>query len=989
MRSAEIQLSRELQYDLICCPGIHRNIGVVFYYCPMHFTRVYNILIFALLFQTFHLEAQSFSFRHYTIEDGLPSSEVHDLFQDEDGLIWMATDHGLCRYDGSQFNVYTTADGLTDNTIFDIVPAPGGKLWFTTYEGGICYMEDYQFAPHPINDTLTRFLGRYYVDNMVVDSSGNMQLSVSFSSASQNPMIQITAENQLFQDLSLVRLPFRKAPLLTKDFEIAIRSYLQRILQGTMIPEWGRNFLALRNGHYLIAIGGSLIELDNQYTYYKRYNLEGTVLALLQDKDGDIWVGMDGGSGCLVFKGGTLENEPMTALEGRSVTDILQDREGSFWFSSIEEGVYFLATKAVKSIENKEGLTPKRVIDLCVWNDHLWAGTYEGDLYAINNELKFSYIYSDIGPNYDMINVGDGTLFTSSRDQIQSDFSINKDFSLGHISIRSLEKINNDIIAVGGMRGFRVGTIEELTNRTGKIIGNFKTIYSLKNDGKGKLWIGALSGLYSMENYQLKAMHDINPLFETRVTDIEVLGRDTLVVSTKGEGIILVTGDEARQINSKDGLRSNFIRDTYIQDRQTWWISSNNGLNKIRWTADFSSFSVESYTAKSGLLSNEINEVIEYEGLLWLATSRGICYIDPLELSINQVPPSTIITQVRVNGSIQTQLDNLQLGPRQNDIAINYKGLSYRNSEAVRYRYRLKGYDEEWKETRQSIANYTNLPADTYEFQLHAANADGVWTVDPVVLPFSIEEHFTETTLFFISCFLALFGIIAGVFAIVVRRQKARAALDRQIVESEQKALRAQINPHFVFNAMNSIQYFITENDKHNAGVFLSRFSKLMRRILDNSKKNWISLEEEVSAIKHYLGLEKLRFGQRFSYDLSISKDLDIYEMEIPSMVTQPFIENAIWHGIMPKKEPGHLQVRFFKENGKLICEVIDDGIGREKAAAIRRNKRHNSTGIKNVTERIELLNKLYNTQMSVIIEDLKYADEAAGTKVRIDLGKC
>ncbi|MCB0643901.1 MAG: histidine kinase, partial [Phaeodactylibacter sp.] len=314
---------------------------------------------------------------------------------------------------------------------------------------------------------------------------------------------------------------------------------------------------------------------------------------------------------------------------------------------------------------------------------------------------------------------------------------------------------------------------------------------------------------------------------------------------------------------------------------------------------------------------------------------------------------------------------------------------SFRNSTGVKYRYRLKGYDDEWTETRQSLANYTNLPAGNYEFQLHAANADEVWTAEPLILDFSIRQHFTETIWFILTCFLLSFGLIAALVLIYVRRQKARAALDRQIVESEQKALRAQINPHFVFNAMNSIQYFITENDKHNAGVFLSRFSKLMRRILDNSKKNWITLEEEISATRHYLGIEKLRFGERFSYELLIEPGVDPYETEIPSMITQPFLENAIWHGLMPKEEPGRLTVRFFREKGDLICEITDDGIGREQAAAIRRNKRHNSTGITNVTERIELLNKLYNTQMSVYIDDLKDEEgRALGTRVRINLGK-
>lgn len=933
------------------------------------------------------LLAQSFAFRHYAQDDGLPSSEVHDVFQDQRGYIWLATDHGLCRFNGQEFRVFTDEDGLTDNTIFDIVEDSQGHLWFTTYEGGICYYDFEKFAPHPANEQILDRLERFYVDNLVIDSNDVMWMSLSFSSLVEKSIFKIDSTQQLQSAAEKDRLP-RRHDLSEEHKNILqeqVERHLQGILNGRSIYEKNRNYLQRSNGNHLIAIGNYLFELNPEKRIFRERFMPGMVLALLEDHDHHLWVGLDRGQGAYFFENETILSHPQVSLEGKSVTDIMLDLESNFWFSTIEDGVYFMPNKSIRVLDLPGEVPPKRITSLELFNDLLWIGTYLGNLYALNQKLEFVLDGIDVGPNYDMLNYNDQFLMLSSKDLVFPDLRIIHNFFVNSISIRALELGPGGVVFQGGMRGLAYSSLEEMQRNTTFLFSNFKTVYALKKDSRNRLWIGALSGLYCLENKALHTLSDAFPLLGTRVTDIEVLGPDTLLVATKGAGVLIWTGDTLHQLTTHDGLNSNFIRDVFIQDHQTFWIASNKGLNRASRADGSLHWTLEGFTTKSGLPSNEVNKISFYNNFLWLATSQGVCYLAPQNLHTNRTPPNVLITQIRIKGQPVHGNTSLDLSARENDVAILYKGLSYRNNAAIQYRFKLEGYDKNWITTKQHLANYTNLPAGKYTFQVHAANEDLIWTPLPATFSFSIRKRFTETTFFLFSVFLLIIALFSGIFLWIIRRQKIRAALDRKIIESEQKALRAQINPHFVFNAMNSIQYFITENDKHNAGLFLSRFSKLMRRILDNSKKNWITLEDELVAIRHYLDLEKLRFGEKFTYLIEVEAQIDIYETEIPSMLTQPFLENAIWHGLMPKKDRGTLQLRFLMDGDDLVCEIEDDGIGREQASKIRKRRGHQSTGIQNVSERIELLNQLYNTHINLEIHNLMDEKQhPSGTLVRL-----
>jgi LytS/YehU family sensor histidine kinase len=230
-------------------------------------------------------------------------------------------------------------------------------------------------------------------------------------------------------------------------------------------------------------------------------------------------------------------------------------------------------------------------------------------------------------------------------------------------------------------------------------------------------------------------------------------------------------------------------------------------------------------------------------------------------------------------------------------------------------------------------------------------------------------------------------GFISILFITIFRIFRKREKLKQQVIIAEQTALRAQMNPHFIFNALNSIQDFVLHHDNENANLYLSNFSTLIRKILETSKNTTISLYEEIETLRIYLELEKLRFEKLFEYCIKLEESINPKEIFIPTMVLQTYIENAIWHGLVPKNSVGLLEIDFkLLEENKLLISITDNGVGRRKATEISKlRKQHRSLGMEKTAERIKLINKLNKINNTINVIDLYKKDNLAiGTRIEI-----
>jgi hypothetical protein len=349
------------------------------------------------------------------------------------------------------------------------------------------------------------------------------------------------------------------------------------------------------------------------------------------------------------------------------------------------------------------------------------------------------------------------------------------------------------------------------------------------------------------------------------------------------------------------------------------------------------------------VISDSIITLNTYDWVAWLNINEG------QEDSTNK---SFDLAKIEVKGSTENyaKLKNINLNYDQNSISFYFPNLNYKAHNLNRYRYKLIGLENDWIENQFSpFASYNNLLPGKYEFHAQTSYNNNEW-ISAGVHNVKIKQLWWMSRWFKIT--LGALGISAIWVIYRVRTNQIRRveSMKIQMAELEMEALRAQMNPHFIFNALNSVKHFILSNDKFLAAEYLSNFSLLVRKILNNSKSSIINLEEEISTINLYLEMEKLRYTSKFKYDITIDENIHLEEIMIPPLILQPFVENAIWHGLMHKEETGLLKINVQKDGNQVICIIEDNGIGREKAKALKTRTALNrkSYGMQITQSRIE-----------------------------------
>ena len=388
------------------------------------------------------------------------------------------------------------------------------------------------------------------------------------------------------------------------------------------------------------------------------------------------------------------------------------------------------------------------------------------------------------------------------------------------------------------------------------------------------------------------------------------------------------------------------------------------------------------------------------DGQLVVGGRREITFTNPKELKRNQELPEPYITQVTVR---QKPLDNayslfdmppLELKHHENFFSIAYAAQAFTFGEDVRYRYRLKDL-EDWNDAGNGlVANYTSVPPGEYTFQLMAANNEGMWNPELLEVPVIIQQAWYKSWWFLTLLGLFFAGMVYAFFSYRVQQvrkeEKIKANYEKKLAGVEMSALVSQMNPHFLFNSLNSIDSYIIRNQSFKASEYLNSFARLMRLILQNSRSNYISLQNEIEGLELYLQMECLRSEGLFSYAIHLDPEVDIHMIEIPPMLIQPYIENAIWHGVrhLENGTPGQVDLHIGMQADKLKICVRDNGVGRERSAEIQRRKSDShkrSMGMQITKSRIEMINKLYNADASVVINDL-YDDNGQPTGTTVSL---
>ncbi len=431
------------------------------------------------------------------------------------------------------------------------------------------------------------------------------------------------------------------------------------------------------------------------------------------------------------------------------------------------------------------------------------------------------------------------------------------------------------------------------------------------------------------------------------------------------------------------------------------WIKSNEGL--ISYNSEENTYSI--YHQHDGLWNYVWSDpgIIKtlHDGSIFASTGMTFTLFHPSELPSKQdesIKPYVYKLDV-FNKTVSFSYDlkeeiNQTLEPGDNYFTIHYSSLIENPSHDIEYRYQLNGFDDDWIFAgRNNAATYSKVPPGDFTFSLQARYPGHKWTAPHEQLRIDLKPSFTQSTIFHVLVTILIFSMLYALYKYrtyhLLKEQKIESEFQNQLAEVKLEALRSQMNPHFLFNCLNSIDNYILTNRSEEASMYLTKFAKLIRNILDYSKRKQITLGEELATFELYTEMEKLRFSNRFEYSVQVDKKIDLTKELIPPLMLQPYVENAIWHGLLHKEEKGQLTVCINKVDNKLEISVDDNGIGRVKALSLKSKSatKRKSHGMKITEARIRILNELHNIGGEVEIID-KYDQEgiATGTKVLISL---
>lgn len=443
-----------------------------------------------------------------------------------------------------------------------------------------------------------------------------------------------------------------------------------------------------------------------------------------------------------------------------------------------------------------------------------------------------------------------------------------------------------------------------------------------------------------------------------------------------------------------------------LDDAGRFWFLSRNGL----YCYDHEASTLELFDESVGIAVNDPEmKVFASNGLIKLpdgrmlySTRKGVGLYDPNLLGKEKELPIPYIQSISINHQkIRTDSGSFfktsyHFKPYENFLGIDFSAIDFNNPSEVQYQYKLEGVDDTWKNPgKKNFLSYTQLRGGDYTFWLKAGSSRGIWSEELVRLKISIAKFWYDESwakgFFIASIIFLIYSFYANRLKRGIEKKQLRIQYEKDLAELKMQALTAQMNPHFIFNSLNSIDFYIIKNDTKQASRYLNRFSRLMRLILKNSRSNYVTLRDDVEALELYLEIEALRFSHRFEYELTKSENIDADYLKIPPMLVQPYVENAIWHGLLHKKGSGKITIRYEldEKREQLQCIVMDNGIGRKKSVELKAQKvgkkERKSFGMNITKDKIEVIRFLHGIDASVDIIDL-YDDDGQGMGTKVVL---
>jgi ligand-binding sensor domain-containing protein len=990
-------------------------------------------------------------FRNFGMESPLSSNNVYDVIQDNAGYMWFATYDGLYRYDGYTFTQFDPQDSNVDfhnGPTYCIFKDHLGCLWVSDISTGILVIDPhgklksvYYYDCEAHHTPLKQF-----VTNIAEDSHGNIwmgswkggplkwdrQKNTFFNYKKGQLGLRTDDFNSVYLDRSgTFWLGSFNDGLYYYDDHRNTFSHLEiKPLEGEAVNAITENYkgdLYIGTTHALLKLDrrtGSCATILNSASASKLLNVQNlfydslTHIIWAGTKYEGVYVVNEKDNGIINYSNRRSDN---TTIINNCVNKTFKDRTGNIWIGTAEGACIIneLQRKInyyTTSQDSANTLTSKYV--KAIYKDeegNLWIGTFGGGLNKISPSGRIShYTLKQIPGTYGYQNIycitGDkehvylGTAYgvvvvDKKLDKITDSWPI---FPLRSAFVWDIWKDKQGLFWIGlnheGLVQYnpeKQSMKRYLPPDTGHSATFSYSVWRIYGDKQGILWLGTNHGLKKMT----PTGNDLKIESYSKVKESKKVGENIFdMLEDENGNLWLATMDDGVEkferktgkissYTTDNGLPSNSVCGVLEDDHGMLWLSTLKGICVL----DPRHGTVKgTYTATDGLQANQFSFASRFKdskGVMYFGGLNGYNSYDPEAIKSPGINISPLITSVKSLYSDHTpeiySTTKIDVPYNDNTLFIDFALPDYEDPNKNRFAYKLSGSDTSWHYIGDHhYTSFTNLSPGSYTFYLKGQNSNGFWS-KTIRLRFYVEYPFWMTWWFIVLCV----AILAATLLIIYRSITKGRERKRNQLKTELFALRSQLNPHFVFNSLNSLLSFIIKNENTLAITYLARFSKLMRLILSNSKKESISLEEEIVFLELYFYMESYRYSDKVKFNIHIDEFIPKNSVYLPPMIIQPFIENSIIHGLVADIKGGQIDVKFKKDDDCLYVTVEDNGIGREQAMKNHKFITKESMAIKIISERLNLLPRKNGHQASVEVIDKKDPNgKPTGTKVELKL---
>lgn len=968
-----------------------------------------NKLIFILLFQFVIGYSQTPVINNITENDGLPDYEIYDILEDHNGYIWLAANKGLYRYNGKQFVNYTHPNkrGLS---VFGLQEVDN-KIWCNNISGQFFYF---------INGKLNFFIDlNNYINGRLSDFKVTKTHLWALTEKGILKVELKTKKIELIKDQSQLSTMFFSPFFLNNTFYFGHNNNLKKLVnnQFRVIP-FPIVLKTIKSITPFISKNRNLITVQSDKTYLFEFlknntfktieipeKLQNAFIHNIQYFNNNYWISTN--KGLFITK---IENNRIYIinhlLDFLTISKIIIDKNQNVWASSIQNGLYVIPNTSIYKYsftDIKNNITSITPID----NNLLAFGTSDGKIGYLNpmgninftfslphsakihkiayHQNSHSLIISQDLHGY-VLHLPTNKLYLIDILYVSKDFAFNDKNEILMCTYNSGMKISIPLLnqkATSKEIIFKQPQLQTNKLPYNKIVLRNKRAYTCAFFNN-KDFFGYVDNLFVSSNETIK--YNSKPIFATDIDHTT----NYLWASTFENGILKIKDNKIiSNLNNSNGLLSNYVN-KLISDNSNLWISTDKGLQFLNTKENsfsnlFKSDGIDTYT---------ISEMNSSNKFLYLLSSKELLILDKSKIFKKRKQPKVFIDGIYCNNKKYDYKIKKQFKPDENTLKISFHTTGYEHQSYTQFQYRINSDKDNWTSisNNENSLTLTKLNHGEYEIDIRIKyNNNQYSSIEKINI--EIRPYFWNTWWFYLILLLTLSCLIYFSVKFYINKKERiqqkeieNAYAKQELITSQLENLRSQMNPHFIFNALNSIQEFIILNDKNTASEYLVKFSRLIRLYLEHSRIELVNLEQEILALGIYLELEKVRFEDKLDYSIEINETADKQNCYLPSLFVQPYVENALKHGLLHKKDNRILKVKFYADPNQLIVKIIDNGIGITASEELKklRNPSHQSFANSANAKRVELINKSRIEKIEVKIKEILENNEVKGTEVTI-----